>query len=94
MQHTNGETRMLSEEARIGKRVRIRADHPSTALRGLEGTIAKRWGHPDYVALDVLLDDGRLELFWYHELEELAERPCHAPGNQMSIGSEKVSYLG
>jgi hypothetical protein len=65
---------MLSEEARIGKRVRIRADHRSMALRGLAGTIEKRWGMPDYGALDLLFDDGRSELFWYHELEEIAER--------------------
>ena len=65
---------MLSEEARIGKRVRIRADHRSVPLRGLEGTIEKRWGNPAYVALDVMLDDGDSELFWYYELEEIAER--------------------
>jgi len=65
---------MLSEEARIGKRVRVQADHRRTALRGLVGTIEKRWGNPDYVALDVLLEDGRSELFWYHELVEVAER--------------------
>ena len=63
---------MLSEKAQVGKRVRIRADHRSKALRGLEGTIEKRWGNPDHVALDVLLDDGHSELFWYHELEESA----------------------
>ena len=65
---------MLSEETQIGKRVRIRQDHRSTALRGVVGTIEKRWGDPTYVALDVLLDDGRSELFWHHELEEIAER--------------------
>jgi hypothetical protein len=65
---------MLSESAQIGKRVRIRADHRSVSLRGLEGTVEKRWGNPEYVALDVLLDDGRSELFWHHELEEIAER--------------------
>ena len=64
---------MLSEEARIGKRVRVRADHRSTILRGQAGTIEKRWGDPNYLALDVLLDDGRSELFWHHELEEIAE---------------------
>jgi len=31
-------------------------------------------GNPDYVALDVLLEDGRSELFWYHELEEITQR--------------------
>jgi hypothetical protein len=65
---------MLSEQAHIGKRVRIRADHRRLPLRGLEGTVEKRWGNPEHVALDVLLDDGRSELFWYHELEEIAER--------------------
>jgi hypothetical protein len=65
---------MLSEAARIGKRVRIRQDHRSVPLRGLVGTIEKRWGNPDYVALDVMLDDGGSELFWHHELEEITER--------------------
>jgi hypothetical protein len=65
---------MLSEEAQIGKRVRVRADHRSTPLRGLVGTIEKSWGDPSYTALDVLLDEGRSELFWHHELEEIAER--------------------
>jgi hypothetical protein len=65
---------MLSEEARIGKRVRIRQDHRSVPLQGLVGTIEKRWGNPDYVALDVMLDDGDSQLFWYYELEEIAER--------------------
>jgi hypothetical protein len=35
------------------------------------GTIAKKWGEPDQVALEVLLDDGRSKLFWHHELEEI-----------------------
>jgi hypothetical protein len=38
------------------------------------GTIKKRWGDPSYTALDVLLDDGSLRLFWHHELEEISER--------------------
>jgi hypothetical protein len=37
------------------------------------GTIEKRWGDPDYIALDVLLDDGSSELFWHHELEEIPQ---------------------
>jgi hypothetical protein len=32
---------MLFEQAHIGKRVRIRADHRSVPLRGLEGTVEK-----------------------------------------------------
>jgi hypothetical protein len=30
-------------------------------------------GRPTYLALDVLLDDGTQQLFWHHELEEMAE---------------------
>jgi hypothetical protein len=61
---------MLSEEALVGTRVRVRDSLLRADLRGLEGTITRRWGHPEYVALDVLLGDGCTQLFWHHELEE------------------------
>ena len=61
------------EEAQVGKRVKVRNNLRTTDLRGQEGTIAKRWGNPGYPALDVLLDDGGWQLFWYHELEPLDE---------------------
>jgi hypothetical protein len=64
---------MRSEEAQIGKRVRVRKDYRKFALRDQEGTIAKRWGNPAFIALDVLLDDGNWQLFWHHELEEIDE---------------------
>jgi hypothetical protein len=60
-----------SEEALIGARVRVREPLLKSELRGLEGTITKRWGNPNYVALDVLLDEGSFELFWTHELEQI-----------------------
>ena len=66
---------MRSEDAHVGKRVRVREDHRTASLRGLEGTIVKRWGNPSYAALDVLLDEGHWQLFWYHELEEIDEEP-------------------
>jgi hypothetical protein len=69
-----GGTDVLSQETRIGKRVRVRAAHHTANWSGQEGTIAKSWGDPTYSALDVLLDDGRLELFWHYELEEIAEK--------------------
>ena len=65
---------MKSEEACVGKRVRVREDHRSANLRGREGTIVQRWGNPGYAALDVLLVEGHWLLFWYHELEEVDER--------------------
>ena len=64
---------MKSEEARIGKRVRVVEDHGTPHLRRQEGTVVKRWGNPGYAALDVWLDDGGWELFWYHELEAIDE---------------------
>jgi hypothetical protein len=64
---------MRSEEAQIGKRVRIGKDHRTANLRGQEGTIAKRWGNPYYTALDVLFDDGSWQLFWFHELEAVSD---------------------
>jgi hypothetical protein len=64
---------MRSEEAQIGKRVRVRTDSRTGKARAQEGTIAKRWGNPAFTALDVLLDDGDWQLFWYHELEEVDE---------------------
>ena len=64
---------MKSEEAHVGKRVRVREAHRKATLRGRKGTIVERWGNPAYVALDVLLDEGGWQLFWYHELEEVDE---------------------
>jgi hypothetical protein len=64
---------MKSEEACVGKRVRVREDHRKANLRGRKGTIVERWGNPSHVALDVLLDEGDWQLFWYHELEEIKE---------------------
>ena len=62
---------MKSEEARIGMRVRVRDSLLRSELRGRQGMITGRWGSPDYVALDVLLDDGSSQLFWHHELEKI-----------------------
>jgi hypothetical protein len=62
---------MRSEEARIGARVRVSESGPRSEWRGLTGTISGKWGNPEYLALDVQLDEGRMQLFWHHELEEI-----------------------
>ncbi len=62
---------MRSEEARIGARVRVSESGRRSEWRGLMGTVSAKWGNPEYLALDVLLDEGRTQLFWYHELEEI-----------------------
>jgi hypothetical protein len=64
---------MKSEEAQVGMKVRVRESLLRSELCGREGKIRARWGSPDYVALDVLLDDGRSELFWHYELEQIDE---------------------
>jgi hypothetical protein len=60
---------LKSREALIGARVRVSETDRRPELRGMLGTIEHRFGHPEYVALDVSLDDGQMELFWAHGLE-------------------------
>jgi hypothetical protein len=57
----------------IGARVRVGESGLRSEWRGLTGTISGRWGNPEYLALDVVLEDGRTQLFWHHELEEIGE---------------------
>jgi hypothetical protein len=87
-----------SEEACIGKRVRVRESAcPWPTLQASVGTIKKRWGDPSYTALDVLLDDGTQQLFWHHELEEIAERAYAGSDAQRtvravpSVGEERAT---
>jgi len=65
---------MRSEEARIGAKVMVGEAGLGSEWRGLAGTIIGKWGHPEYLALDVLLDDGRTQLFWHHEVDEIDAR--------------------
>ena len=64
---------MRSEETSIGARVRVGESGLRSELRGLTGKIIRRWGHPEYLALDVLMEDGSSSLFWHYELEEIPE---------------------
>ena len=69
---------MRSEEAHIGKRVRVgEGSGLPPELRGLTGTLsgkwANPWGTPEDQVLEVRLEDGRTRLFWHHEVEGVAE---------------------
>ena len=64
---------LQSHEALIGARVTVLETDRRAELRGMLGTIEHRFGKADYVALDVRLDDGRLELFWPHGVESAEE---------------------
>jgi len=59
---------LLAYEARKGTRVRVREGHWKVEFTGMFGTIQKCWGNSEHAAVDVLLDDGRLELFWLPDL--------------------------
>jgi len=67
-------------EARAGITIRVNEKHWKSRFGGMLGTVEHRWrwGHPDYPALDVRLEDGRSELFWFHELEKVQEEALTA----------------
>ena len=59
---------MQAYEARRGTVVRVRDGHWKRQLAGMRGTVQNLWGQSAYAAVDVLLEDGRSELFWLHDL--------------------------
>jgi len=63
---------MQSHEARPGTAVRVREGYRRSELEGMSGTVEQCWGSPDYLALDVRLEDGHSELFWFHQLDTVA----------------------
>jgi hypothetical protein len=65
---------LVAHEARPGTRVRVVEDERRPKYEGMFGTVKASFGNPDYPALDVRLDNGRLELFWFHQLEKVGER--------------------
>ena len=56
-------------EARRGTVVRVTEGHWKSQFAGMHGTIQKCWGNSEHAAVDVLLEDGRSELFWLSDLE-------------------------
>jgi hypothetical protein len=64
---------LQSNQALPGVVVRVREGHRKPQFDGMLGTIKKTFGHPDYTAVDVLLEDGRAELFWHHQLDMVEE---------------------
>jgi hypothetical protein len=58
-------------DARRGTVVRVREGHWKGEFAGMRGTIQHCWGNSEHAAVDVLLEDGRLELFWPPNLEAI-----------------------
>jgi hypothetical protein len=65
-----GEHLMQAHEPQLGMSVQVNDRPWRSEFGGMLGTVEHRWGAPEYPALDVRLDDGRLVLFWFHELDE------------------------
>ena len=64
---------MEPQEARSGTVVRVREGYRKSDIVGMRGTVRKCWGHPDYSAVDIELEDGRSELLWARHLDVLEE---------------------
>ncbi len=62
---------MQSHEPHPGMLVRVKEGHWRSEFGGRLGTAEHRWGAPEHPAFDVRLEDGRLQLFWFHELDEI-----------------------
>ncbi len=62
---------MLAHEPRRGMLVRVKKGCWKLEFRDRHGTVEHMWGAPEHPALDVRLEDGRLELFWFHELDQI-----------------------
>ena len=60
-------------EARRGTVVRVREDHWKTEFAGMLGTIRGCWGRSEHAAVDVLMADGRRELFRLPNLDAVGE---------------------
>lgn len=76
---------MKSREVRPGITVRVREDRRRPELEGMLGKVLKSYGAPEYPAVDVLLEDGQPELFWFHQLE---------PANESLLAHSVAFYDG
>ncbi|CAN5890602.1 hypothetical protein BH23ACT11_BH23ACT11_29260 [soil metagenome] len=55
----------------IGTKVKVReTNRIPQEIHGMAGIIQGRYGAPNYMAFDVLLETGMSNLFWQHELDE------------------------
>jgi hypothetical protein len=75
---------MQPHEAYPGATVRIGEGTRKVEFRGMGGIIERSFGSPDYPALDVRLENGRRELFWFHQLDSV-EAPCGATVRQEDL---------
>jgi hypothetical protein len=67
------EKSMKLEDVSVGSSVQVQLDYRKPHRRGAVGTVKKRYGTGEYTAFEVLFSNGKRELFWGHQLEELEE---------------------
>jgi hypothetical protein len=61
----------LQEKALIGTKVRVREDHMISELRGTFGKVVGSYGGEELMVLDVHFPDGRYQLFWPGDLDDV-----------------------
>ena len=62
---------MRSQEVQLGMLVRVSQLHRKPDYRGQTGVVQQRYGNIGYAAFDIQFQDGRSELFWHHEFDEV-----------------------
>jgi hypothetical protein len=60
------------EQAHVGMKVKVREDHRISELRGIVSKVAGSYGGEEFMVLDVHFPDGRYQLFWPGDLEDVA----------------------
>jgi len=75
------------EKAPVGMKVRVREDHSISELRGTVGKVVGSYGGEELVVLDVRLPDGRYQLLWPGDLDDVASP---APWWRCLLGRRRV----
>jgi hypothetical protein len=80
--------------AQPGVLVRVRECYRNPEMRGLIGSIRRRYGGPNYTALEVQFEDRHIALFWPEELDLVKEMPSQSFWRRIFAGSErrKIGY--
>ena len=60
------------EKAPVGAEVKVREDHRVSELRGTVGKVVGSFGGEELTVLNVHFPDGRDQLFWPGDLDDVA----------------------
>lgn len=62
---------MRSQDVQLGMVVQVSELHRKLDYRGQIGVVQQRYGDVNYAAFDIQFLDGRSDLFWHHEFDEI-----------------------